>query len=142
MRWYHYTSLEIFDKILTDEALLSNYERIRKSVLDNPDILKRLERGLDSTRLEDPKEYRRNNNIFLTQYNNHGVGRCPEIALGFELNQKANSRDFLILPIVSLDSLVNIGTTQIHIPTVREILNTAHNGKYRRIPIYENNSCY
>jgi len=134
MRWYHYTGLNKFKKILADEALLSFYQKMREDFKGN---LEEVEKQIQAHReLDGEKEYQRNNYIFLTPKNDHPVGTYNDVVLGFELDQEPNFQAILILPKVSLDNLVDVGARKIHLPFVRGILRIIYNRRYSDIPTY------
>jgi hypothetical protein len=149
MKWYHFTRIDEFRSALEEESLSSLFERTRKKVRAIPvseDVRSRLgenaylddlEKGYEHIRSTKPDEYDRNNFIWFTSDNSRPMGeRGNDIVMGFEIPHSPNKGQFLILPEVSLDSLVYIGVIPTKDLEVKRFLFTSHNGKYANTPVY------
>lgn len=135
MKWYHFTGLPEFKEIIGDQSLRSFYQMLREESSDRVHAEKVIRSLRDS---DSESEYHRNNNIFYTPDNGTPRGiRGNDVVLGVDVNKKANYVGILAIPKVSLDHLVDIGVKKIYMPQVREVLRTAHDGKYADTPLYE-----
>lgn len=142
MRWYHFTAFEEFTEILQDEALLPEYGKLRRRISQKRGIDKKkanalLEAMVERMKRNEPNNYARNSNVWLTPDNSHAVGVTGnDIVLGFELPYQPNDGRFLKLPEASLEHLVDVGATPAFLSRARELLSTAHDGKYSKIQTY------
>jgi len=149
MRWYHFTGMQEFKLCVIEEALISLYERTRENVnalvvprniskrFGPAALIEELEQSYEFLKRDKPYEFARNNYIWFTQ--NNSVKTCKHMVdaiLGFELPHPPNKGKHLILPKLTLDTLVDIGVHPVHSAEVHAILFTSHNGKYRNIPLY------
>lgn len=150
MKWYHFTGIKEFEAVLRDEALISLFEKSREEARKIPvpakialelgpnAFLDDLNAGHEKLRREQPDEYNRMNFIYLVSDNSIPRGeRGNDLVLGFELPEKPNQGPFLILPKISLEHLVDIGIVPTMTLRVKNLLFTAHHGKYCRVQTYQ-----
>jgi hypothetical protein len=142
MKYHHFTGIIEFYQIIKDEALLSNYEIMKKcfhSKLESKNAEKVYEQYIGIERkVHNEREFMRKSNVFLTMNKDVKTGHREDVILGFELDKQPNHGAYLILPEVSLEHLVEVNVIEAcHIKTVRKILADAHGGKYKNIPVCE-----
>lgn len=120
IKLYHYTTFDDFVKILKEEEILSPKERLLGVV--EPEKRRELERRLQFMDASDSSCVPLSNR---NQLPNGGF----ELSIGLGLEGRNYSR-------ISLDKMVDIGTTWGLGARVKMLLRREHNGKYKDVSVY------
>ena len=142
MKWYHWTGIEAFCKIMENEMFLSSIERLKLSArlngFSDTDADELIKKQFAEEQENNPREYFRLSHVFFTS----DLKRRPEsagdnVVMGLELNCSPNYGERLAIPKASTEGLIDVGAKRIYVPTTEEILRSFHGGKYRHVAVYE-----
>ena len=127
-RWYYFAGFSEFRGIVREEAVLSLIERLKRNL---PKQIEKIERIMSG----DDEESLQRKCVFFTGKEGHPCSRGKDVRLCFELDRNANYDGILALPSLSLEFLAEIGVVRRYYDLVRQVLESEHNGKYRKVPV-------
>lgn len=137
MIWYHYTGFRNLERIFEDGALMSIHERDRRKHPNDP----RVDQMIQRYKAEKGKRgFQRCEYVYLTNQNAQPMGSNKnQVVLGFDLPNKPNFGENLIISYVSLDHMFEIGTSLINKAVPRSILEKYTD--YSHVEVVGNTSC-